>query len=176
MNEYVLPSSNRNSAGMNRGGLTEVRQGRCFLGGLEKGRDLLASVSELCRSVGVEAAVFWASGVLESLVAGVYDARQQVYATFEANGSLAILHCEGSLLAEDGNPVPRARITAADTEGTISGGQLFSPSLVFAGEIRIKELSAGDLCRAYDPETGLYRIGPGEAKHQTIISSGGESV
>jgi predicted DNA-binding protein with PD1-like motif len=94
-------------------------------------------------------------GAVSSATFGSYDQKQQVYVTTKEKAHLEIATCTGNVSLLDGNPVVNAHIVLGDKQGKITGGHLFSETIIFAGEIDLQELTGKPLERTYDDTTGL---------------------
>jgi len=134
----------------------EFESGRCFLGRVAHGEDLVAAIERFCLTHGLETAVFSMIGALTTATLGAYDQKQQVYVTFTREGPLEIVHCGGNISLKNGVPTVHAHAVLADINGGTLGGHIFSQSRVFAGEILVRELVGTPCNRAYDRTTGLY--------------------
>lgn len=133
----------------------EFKNGRIFTGRLPHGVDLVQSIEDFCKDASINMATFSLIGALSSITIGSYDQKQQVYVSFSKNAHLEILSCTGNVSIKDGSPMVHAHIVLADIDGKTFGGHLFSESIIFAGEIKIQELSGEQLERKYDTTTGL---------------------
>jgi hypothetical protein len=94
-------------------------------------------------------------GAVSSITIGAYDQKQKVYVTFHEKAPLEIVFCTGNISIKDDHPSIHAHIVLADEQGKTTGGHLFSDTIVFAGEIYIKELKGNPMKRAYEDKTGL---------------------
>jgi len=133
----------------------EFKPGRCFVGRLPHGKDLVQSVENFCKENSIFMATFSLIGAVTSATIGAYDQKQQVYVTFKENAPLEIVICAGNVSIKDGNPVVHAHIVLGDEQGKTIGGHLFSETLLFAGEIEIQELTGSPMERTSDTTTGL---------------------
>ncbi|MBU2522326.1 MAG: DNA-binding protein [Proteobacteria bacterium] len=135
--------------------LSEFKLGRFFLGSLPYGKDLIESVEDFCKEASIQMAVFSAIGSVSSVTLGCYDQKQQVYVTFSEEAPLEIIACIGNVSVKEGSPFVHAHIVLSDEKGKITGGHLFSETIIFAGEINLQELTGKPFERAYDNKTGL---------------------
>ncbi len=67
-----------------------------------------------------------------------------------------MISCTGNVTLKQGAPFVHAHALFGDRSGGAFGGHLMSPSIVFAAEIHILELSGQPPERIHDPATGLY--------------------
>jgi hypothetical protein len=133
----------------------EFKTGRRFVGRLPHGKDLITFVEDFCKKASIQMATFSVIGAVSSVTMGAYDQKQQVYVTFKEEAQLEIVNCIGNVSLMDGNPVVHAHIVLGDKQGKVTGGHLFSETILFAGEIELQELTGKPLERAYDDTTGL---------------------
>ena len=134
---------------------SEFTPGRLFMGRLPFGQDLITSIESFCHKCSIQMATFSAIGAVSSFTIGVYDQKQQVYATVAETAALDIITCVGNVSLMDGNPVVHAHIVLADKQGKLIGGHLFSETIIFTGEISLQALTGKPLERTYDEKTGL---------------------
>jgi predicted DNA-binding protein with PD1-like motif len=130
--------------------------GRCVVGRLTLGADLILAVEGYCINSGIQMAMFSIIGAVTSVTLGAYDQNQQVYVTFKKDGHFEIVHCTGNISLKEGKPTMHAHGVFADPEGQTFGGHVFSKTLVYAGEIFLRDLAGTPLEREYDEQTGLY--------------------
>ena len=134
---------------------SEFKPERLYMGRLPYGRDLIASIEDLCQKFSIQMATFSVIGAVSSFTIGAYDQEQQVYVTAAETASLEIVTCVGNVSLMDGSPVVHAHIVLGDKQGKLIGGHLFSETIVFAGEINLQALTGKPLERTYDEKTGL---------------------
>ena len=140
---------------MTKTSLSEFKLGRRFVGRLPHGKDLLASIKDFCTESSIQAATFSIIGAVSSATLGNFDQKQQVYVTFTERSPLDILVCAGNVSLNDQALFIHAHIVLGDERGKIIGGNLFSETIIYAGEIDLQELSGSPLERTYDEATGL---------------------
>lgn len=134
---------------------SQYSPGRLFIGRLPHGKDLIASIEQLCIKTSIQMATFSVIGAVTSVTLGAYDQKQQVYVTFREDSPLEIVSCMGNISLKDGNPIVHAHIVLSDETGKTISGHLFSETRIFAGEIQLQELKGSPLNRVYDTTTGL---------------------
>ncbi|CAN2041377.1 DNA-binding protein [Candidatus Magnetomoraceae bacterium gMMP-15] len=134
---------------------SEFSLGRHFLGRMPKGKDLITTIEEFCNENSIEMGIFSLIGAVSSITIGYYDHKQQVYVTFKDKVKLEIVNCSGNISLKDGKPFVHAHAVFADEQGQTMGGHVFSDTIIFAGEIYLKELKGNLLKRDYDITTGL---------------------
>jgi hypothetical protein len=134
----------------------EFEGGRSFLGRLPHQGDLITAIEGLCADRSIRTGVFSIIGSVTSATLGSYDQRQQVYVTFKKEEALEIVYCTGNISLNDGKVSVHAHGVFADIQGETVGGHVFSDTIVYAGEVFLKELLGRPLERGYDTETGLF--------------------
>lgn len=130
-------------------------RGRCILGRLPHGKDLVKTIEEFCAQNSIQTGVFSVIGAVMSVTLGSYDQDQQVYVTVKKEEPFEIVHCTGNVSLKDGKVAVHAHAVLADIDGRTIGGHIFSETVVYAGEIYIQELLGKPLEREYDNTTGL---------------------
>jgi len=140
----------------------EYRRGRTFLGRLPGGKDLIQTLEEFCRQNTVQTAVFSVFGAASTITLGTFDQKQQVYITHSEAGYFEIVNCRGNISERNGKPFVYAHITLADENGHLTGGRLFSDTVIYSGEMVLQELNGKPLERDYDETTGMlaWKIAP----------------
>ena len=133
----------------------EFKPGRCLVGRLAHGQDLIGSIEAMCREASIQMAAFSLIGAVSSVTFGAYDQKQQVYVTIKEDAAFEIVSCTGNVSLKEGHPFVHAHILLADEQGRTLGGHLFSETIVYAAEIYLQELAGPPLARFFDQTTGL---------------------
>lgn len=133
------------------GAIMPVRAGRSVAASLPVRCDLIAAVEAVARQAGFEAARFSVSGVVTAFTIGVQDTSQQVYVTHREESDGEILLCDGEVFMDEPGGGVRARIALADQQGRVTGGRLFSGTILYEGEIRMTELKGLEDARRPPP-------------------------
>ena len=133
----------------------EFNLGRRFVGRLPHGMDLITSIENFCKDASIRMAGFFVKGSVSSATFGSYDQKQLVYVTITEKTHFDIVTCTGNVSLQNGTPVVSAHIVLGDKQGNLTGGHLFSETIIFAGEIDLQELIGKPLERSYDETTGL---------------------
>lgn len=129
--------------------------GRCILGRLPHGKDLIRTLEGFCVQNSIQTAVFSVIGAVTSATLGSYDQNQQVYVTYKKEEPLEIVNCTGNVSLKDGKVAVHAHAVLADMDGQTIGGHVFSDTVIYAGEMYIRELLGTPPEREYDETTGL---------------------
>jgi predicted DNA-binding protein with PD1-like motif len=135
--------------------MKEYRSGRCFLGRLSYGEDLLEGLERISHEKGVEVGVFQAMGATKSAKVAAYDQERQEYRTFAIEGPRELISCMGNISLREGRVAIHAHVALADEEGRMVAGHLMPGTHIFACEVFLQELLGESLHREKDVETGL---------------------
>jgi len=133
------------------------RTGRCFLGRLTEGEDLIRAVTELGVRAHIATARVTIIGRISRMTVGTFDPRQQVYITRTEDRPMEIVSCRGLLSTEGERPFFHAHILLADVD-TVVGGRLFPETLAAEAECVVNELKGPATHRTYDPRTGQLAL------------------
>jgi hypothetical protein len=133
----------------------EITAGRRIVGRLPRGKDLIASIEQLAQERSIRRAEFSVTGAVSKATLGTYDQTQQVFVTFSREESLDILSCAGTITTREETPLCRAHIVLGGEAGKITGGRLFTGTILFEGEIHLLEQFGGPPAREPDESTAL---------------------
>jgi hypothetical protein len=128
---------------------------RYFLARFSSGTDLIPGLCDFCRQNAISTAVFNLSGAVTCCTLGNYDQKQLVFVTSKKEAFLEIVSCSGNVCRDaDGTFHVQAQAVLADEKGRLTGGCVFSETLLFTGELQLQEIIGPPLTRQYDEETG----------------------
>ena len=133
-----------------------MQPGRCFMGRLAKGDDLLQALEKLCQEHEITLGEVRALGAVSRARVGYYNQEERKYYFLDFDQPLEILALVGNISLRDGKPMVHAHVTLADAAGKAVGGHLAEGTLIFACEFVLYEYLADQtLSRQNDPATGL---------------------
>jgi hypothetical protein len=135
--------------------MVEAKEGRSFIFRLEHGKGLLEQVKDVAERLGIRAGVFHAIGAVMKARLRYYDQEEKRYREIELNRPLELVSCLGNISTYEGEVFVHSHAALADEKGTVYGGHLAEGTIVFAGELYVKELVGIELRRKYDEVTGL---------------------
>ena len=138
----------------------EFTPGRRLVGRLPHGQDLITTIERFCLFNKVQMATITVNGAVSSATIGTFDQQQQVYVTTLVDKPLSIVACQGNVSIKDNHPFVHVSAVLSDTDGQVTGGRLFSETIIFAGDIDLQELTGPPLMRQYDTTTGLMLWNP----------------
>ena len=121
---------------------------------LEKGEEVVASLTELCKKEGVQLASVEGLGAVDRLIAGVFDTQQKEFLANEFSGKLEILSLSGTMTTLHGEVYPHLHIAVADETGRAFGGHLKEARVSATAEILLNAIN-GRVERLFSDEIGL---------------------
>jgi len=133
----------------------QVEYGRCFMGKLQHGADLLEELTSVCRTDDIVLGRVEALGAVTKARIGYYNQSTREYQFLEFDHPLEIAKLVGNISTKDGEPMVHAHVTLTDDRGHACGGHLATGTQVFACEFVIQELTGPPFDRSFDEETGL---------------------
>ncbi len=134
-----------------------TKPGRCLMGRLDKGADLLKALEDFCQQQNITLGEVRALGAVTRARVGYYDQAARVYTYLEFAQPLEILALVGNISVKDGKPMVHAHVTLGDAQGRALGGHLAEGTEVFACEFAIYEYTTDrELARQPDEATGLW--------------------
>jgi uncharacterized protein len=131
------------------------RKGPGIMGRLQRGDDLLETLTAICRTEEIRLGRLEAIGAVEKARVGFYDQAAREYRYLEFDCPLEILALKGNISLRDSEPMVHAHGTFSDAEGKVFGGHLAHGTRVFACEYLIEPFSGDPLERGFDEGTGL---------------------
>lgn len=130
--------------------------GRTFIGRLERGADLVATITRIANAEGVKVGTVSVHGLIDGCALSRIDPASGLQETIRMEGRFEIGHTSGTISQFKGRSMVRLNGVLAAEEGTLVAGTLAPGCLVHACEVVITEYTGGGvLSRDFDPETGL---------------------
>ena len=118
----------------------EYRLGRSVQAELPYGSDLITGIIDLCDRNNVENGRFSAIGRVQSAIIGVYDQSQEVYVTHLEEQATEVLFCSGTIDVRNEESPVNAKVILADQQGQLTGGHLFSDTIIQEIKIDLQEM------------------------------------
>lgn len=116
--------------------------GKRVLTALPAGLDITAAIDSLCTQKGIDRAAFSIIGSVSCATIGVFDPKQQVFVTHVEQEATEIVSCIGNTRIINGDRSVTAKLILANQQGGLTGGHLFSETLVAQADIDLQELLA----------------------------------
>ena len=129
------------------------KSGNRYVLRLNRGEEIIASISDLCRKENIKAAI----GATQSVEAGFYSFKKKKYCGYCFNQNMEILSLLGNISTKDGEPYLHLHIVVSNDEGEALGGHLTKAVISVTAEIFIDTLDI-DINREPDSLTGINLI------------------
>ncbi len=126
-----------------------------FMGRLERGDDLLRSLTQLCKDMNIRAGWIQAIGAVEKGSLGFYNQATRKYEELRFDSEMELASLIGNVSLKDGEIFLHCHAVFADGEGKSMGGHLNEGTTVFACEFSIFSLLGVAPQRARNDATGL---------------------
>jgi len=133
----------------------ETGRGRCLVGRVAHGADLLEELTALCRQKRIRLGRVEAVGAVSSARVYVYDQAAREYRLLAFDRPMEIAALAGNVSLKEGEPMVHAHVVLADADGRAWGGHLAPGTVVFACEYVVQEFTGAALEREHDAGTGL---------------------
>jgi len=122
---------------------------------LERGSDMLNSLTEAARELGIDAGTVQAIGAVSELVVGYYRQEEKEYLRIPFPEHLEIGSALGNVSLKDGRPFVHMHVTATRADGTTVGGHLMEGTTVFLVEAYFRTLGGPAPVRKPEEDLGL---------------------
>ncbi len=119
----------------------EYRLGRFIRTEIATETNLITAIIDLCNRYVIRKGHFRATGRVLSATVGVYDRSQEVYVTHLEEQATEVLFCGGTIDTQGEESAVNAKIILADQQGQLTGGHLFSKTIIQEIEIDLQELT-----------------------------------
>ncbi len=124
---------------------------------LNRGEEVIASLSELCEREQIKLGSVNAIGAVNEATVGCFDTNEKKYYAKDYKGIYEIASLMGTISAHDGKPYLHLHTVIADKEGAAVGGHLSRAIVSATCEVVIHALP-GRAGRLFSEETGLNLI------------------
>ncbi|MBR6185987.1 MAG: DNA-binding protein [Clostridia bacterium] len=133
----------------------EYRQfGDTFLVRIDRGEEIVASLTALCEKEKIILAQVDALGAVDHAVVCLYDVASKTFFRKEFNEPMEISSLCGTVTQKDGKPYLHLHATLCDTGLIAHGGHVNELRVSATCEMAVR-LIAGEVGRAHDDATGL---------------------
>lgn len=129
--------------------------GRTYIFKINKGKDLLESLTDFCHDNQIKCGIINAVGSLDNATMAYYDQAKKKYEKRTVSGYCEILSLMGNVSIMDNRSNVLAQLTLCDKEGKVTGGRLQAGCKVFVAEVFIQELVGEPKVRKQDKVTKL---------------------
>ena len=122
---------------------------------LERGSDMLSSLTETASELGIEAGTVQAIGAVSELVVGYYRQEEKEYLRIPFPEHLEIGSALGNVSLKEGRPFVHVHVTATRPDGSTVGGHLMEGTKVFLVEAYLRALGGPAPRREPEDDLGL---------------------
>jgi predicted DNA-binding protein with PD1-like motif len=124
---------------------------------LDKGDEVVRTLTAFAKEHGVTAAHFTAIGAFSAVTLGYFDRGKKDYVKIPVTEQVEVLSLVGDVARQDDEPKIHAHVVVGKSDGTAHGGHLIDGRVWPTLELVLTE-SARTLARKSDPESGLALI------------------
>lgn len=123
---------------------------------LERGEEVISTLTDYCAKQGIKAAVFNGIGAVERIKIGYYELKTKKYFWSEEEGDLEVASMNGNVAIVDGKPFVHAHAVLSRCDDTYSciGAHVKEAYVAVTLEVFLEELDM-KLGRALNEEIGL---------------------
>ena len=125
---------------------------------LERGEDVLSSITEFCKRKGILSASFRAIGAVEKIRIGYYDLAVKKYGSKEYPDAMEVASMTGNVAQVDGQPFVHCHAVltgiTAGSENQPIGGHVFEAKVAVTLEVHLVAFNE-NIMREMDDEIGL---------------------
>jgi len=134
--------------------VTYTRAGSFYLVRLERGEELVATLTEFARRRRVGCGIVTGIGAADSVELGLFDPKKRNYVRRRYEGDWEIVSVLGNVALLGNDPVCHLHAIIADRDQQCRGGHLYSAAISVTGELTV-QAGTRRIRRAPDPATGL---------------------
>ncbi len=125
---------------------------------LERGEDVLSSITDFCKRKGILSGSFRAIGALEHSKIGYYDLSKKAYGNRDYPGAMEVASMTGNIAQVDGQPFVHCHAVlsgiAPGTENQPVGGHVFEAKVAVTLEVHLVAFNE-NIARTLDGGIGL---------------------
>jgi len=137
----------------------ENGSGASWLVRLDRGEEVLTTLTGLCRDRGIAAASLSGIGAVTDAELGYYDLAQFSYLTRSLEGIWELVSLTGNVALVDGEPFVHAHVSLGNRNLELLGGHLVKATVAVTVELFLNTYEPA-LVRSFDPEVKLNLLGP----------------
>lgn len=128
---------------------------------LEKGEEVVDTVTAFCEREGIKNAHFSAIGAVEYVSCGYYALSEKKYYFRQYDELLEVVSATGNVMLKSGAPFVHLHAVFTDTENNAFGGHVEAMRVGVTLEVILTPLASA-LSRTHSDEIGLFLINCGE--------------
>lgn len=124
---------------------------------LEKGEDVIASLTKFCKKEDIKNGYFRGIGAVERVSCGYYALAEKEYHFKEYTGLFEVISATGNVALKDNEPFIHLHAVFSDEENSTFGGHVEEMRVGIVLEV-ILEILPTEIEREYNQEIGLFLI------------------
>ncbi len=109
---------------------------------IDKGEDVVKSITEFCKKEGIGNAHFNGIGAVETLTCGYYNLEEKQYHFTDYAEPLEVVSLTGNVMLRDGSPFVHVHGVFTDTENKAFGGHVVEMRVHVVLEVMLTPLSS----------------------------------
>ncbi len=109
---------------------------------LDKGEELVSTLTAFAREHGIQGGALAAIGALEDPTLGFYDLASKTYDQRQFAGELELVALHGNISLVDGEPFVHVHATLGKPYHSLIGGHLFSGVVAVTAEVHVRVFDA----------------------------------
>ena len=133
------------------------KEGSTHLLRVDRGEDLVASITGYCDAAGISSASVSGIGAVQGVEIGFYQLAAKQYQRMRFEGIFELLTLSGNITRVDGKAFMHAHATLGASDFSVLGGHLFAAEVAVTGEIFLVETRLA-LTRKMNDGVGLKLI------------------
>jgi hypothetical protein len=119
-----------------------LRTNDIFILRVNKGEDVVKSITEFCKKEGIDNAYFTGIGAVSTLTCGYYNLEEKQYHFKEYTEPLEVVSLTGNVMLKDGAPFVHVHGVFTDTENRALGGHIVEMQVHVVLEVVLTPLSS----------------------------------
>ncbi len=136
--------------------IQKIKINKVIIGRFKKGDDVITKLEDILKKEKIQMGFISIIGAVEEATIGYYNQKKKEYIKKHIKSPMEILSMKGNISLKEGNIFIHLHGIFGKRNFKTTGGHIFSPTRIFAGEFIIMGLKGKVLERKYDLETGLY--------------------
>ncbi len=130
------------------------RFGDVFVLRLDRGEEIIASLTDFCRAEGVKLGAVEGIGASDHAVIGLFDVAERLYHKSAFDEPMEIASLLGNITEKDGEVYLHLHVTLGRADSSVIGGHLTECRISATCELFVRALP-GTVERRFDGSTGL---------------------
>ena len=138
-----------------------TKTGNTYVIKVERGEEVMKTLTEFCKSEGIDNGYFRGIGAVEWVSCGYYELETKTYHFKQYNELVEVVSMTGNVALKDGKPFLHVHAVFTDTDNQAFGGHVEEMRVGVVLEI-VLEVLPTKVKRELDEEIGLFLMRCGE--------------